>query len=80
METIYHLGQVYEAMDNSDQAEVFYKMGVAIPSPGENPNDQALKSLFLKRHGNLDGYEDYLKPLRASDPRNEKTGGPGLSD
>ena len=66
-DAIYHLGQVYEAMDNSDQAEVFYKMGVAIPSPGSNPNDQALKSLYLKRHGNLDGYEDYLKPLRASD-------------
>ena len=72
METIYHLGQVYEAMDNSDQAEVFYKMGIAIPSPGENLNDQALKSLFLKRHGNLDGYEDYLKPLRASDPETRK--------
>ncbi len=66
-DTIYHLGQVYEAMDNSDQAEIFYKMGVAIPSPGSNPNDQALKSLYLKRYGSLDGYEDYLKPLRASD-------------
>ena len=72
METIYHLGQVYEAMDNSDQAEVFYKMGIAIPSPGENLNDQALKSLFLKRHGSLDGYEDYLKPLRASDRETRK--------
>jgi len=65
--TLYHLGQVYEAMDNPDQAEVFYKMGIAIPSSGKNPNDQALKSLYLKRHGSLDGYEDYLKPLRASD-------------
>lgn len=67
METIYHLGQVYEAMDNQDQAEIFYKMGIAIQSPGENPNDQALKSLYLKRHGSLEGYEDYLKPLIASD-------------
>ena len=28
-DTLYHLGQVYEAMDNFDQAEVFYKMGIA---------------------------------------------------
>lgn len=72
METIYHLGQVYEAMDNFDQAEIFYKMGIAIPSSGKNPNDQALKSLYLKRHGSLDGYEDYLRPLRASDRETRK--------
>ena len=70
--TLYHLGQVYEAMDNPDQAGVFYKMGIAIPSSGKNPNDQALKSLYLKRHGSLDGYEDYLKPLRASDRETRK--------
>lgn len=70
--TLYHLGQVYEAMDNPDQAEVFYKMGIVILSPGKNPNDQALKSLYLKRHGNLDGYEDYLKPLIASDRETRK--------
>ncbi len=64
---LYHLGQVYETMDNSDQAEIFYKMGIVIPSSGKNPNEQALKSLYLKRHGDLDGYEDYLRPLRASD-------------
>ncbi|MYB55988.1 MAG: redoxin domain-containing protein [Gemmatimonadetes bacterium] len=72
METICHLGQVYEAMDNPDQAEVFYKMGIAIPSSGKNPNDQALKSLYLKRHGSLEGYEDYLKPLIASDRETRK--------
>ena len=71
-DTLYHLGQVYEAMDNPDQAEVFYKMGIAIPSSGKNPNDQALKSLYLKRHGSLDGYEDYLKPLIASDRETRK--------
>ena len=71
-DTLYHLGQVYEAMDNSDQAEIFYKMGIVIPSPGENPNNQALKSLYLKRHGSLDRYEDYLKPLIASDRETRK--------
>ncbi len=71
-DTLYHLGQVYEAMDNSDQAEVFYKMGIAIQSSGENPNEQALKSLYLKRHGSLDGYDDYLKPLIASDRETRK--------
>ena len=70
--TIYHLGQVYEAMGNFDQAEIFYKMGIVILSPGENPNDQALKSLYLKRHGSLDGYEDYLRPLIASDRETRK--------
>lgn len=71
-DTLYHLGQVYEAMDNFDQAEIFYKMGIVILSPGENPNDQALRSLYLKRHGSLDGYEDYLKPLIASDRETRK--------
>ena len=71
-DTIYHLGQVYEAMDNFDQAEIFYKMGIVILSPGENPNDQALKSLYVKQHGSLDGYEDYLKPLIASDRETRK--------
>ncbi|MXZ11548.1 MAG: redoxin domain-containing protein [Gemmatimonadetes bacterium] len=70
--TLYHLGQVYEAMDNFDQAEIFYKMGIAISSSGKNPNDQALKSLYLKRHGSLEGYQDYLKPLRASDRETRK--------
>lgn len=71
-DTIYHLGQVYEAMENFDQAEIFYKMGIVILSPGENPNDQALKSLYLKRHGSLEGYDDYLKPLIASDRETRK--------
>ncbi len=71
-DTIYHLGQVYEAMGNFDQAEIFYKMGIVILSPGENPNNQALKSLYLKRHGSLDGYENYLKPLIASDRETRK--------
>ena len=71
-DTIYHLGQVYEAMDNFDQAEIFYKMGIVILSPGENPNDQALKSLYLKRHGSLEGYDDYLRPLIASDRETRK--------
>ena len=71
-DTLYHLGQVYEAMDNPDQAEIFYKMGIVIPSSGKNPNDQALKSLYLKRHGSLEGYQDYLKPLRASDRETRK--------
>lgn len=70
--TLYHLGQVYEAMDNFDQAEIFYKMGIVILSPGENPNNQALKSLYLKRDGSLDGYEGYLKPLIASDRETRK--------
>lgn len=70
--TLYHLGQVYEAMDNLDQAEIFYKMGIVIPSSGKNPNDQALKSLYLKQHGSLEGYEDYLRPLRASDSETRK--------
>ncbi len=72
MDTLYHLGQVSEAMDNFDQAEIFYKMGIDIPSAGKNPNDQALKSLYLKRRGSLDGYEDYLKPLIASDRETRK--------
>ena len=72
METIYHLGQVYEAMDNFDQAEIFYKMGIVIPSPNKNPNDQALKTLYLKRHGSLEGYVDYLRPLEASDRETRK--------
>ena len=79
-DTLYHLGQVYEAMDNPDQAEVFYKMGIAIPSSGKNPNDQALKSLYLKRHGSLEGIRRLLKAFNSIRSRNAKAGGSIFSD
>jgi thiol-disulfide isomerase/thioredoxin/Flp pilus assembly protein TadD len=49
-----------EAAAYLDAAEGYYIKGVMVQSPGENPNDDALKALYEKRLGTLEGYEDYL--------------------
>ncbi|MGD2152085.1 MAG: redoxin domain-containing protein [Gemmatimonadales bacterium] len=49
-----------EAAAYGDRGEEYYIKGVMVQTPGESPNDEALKALYEKRHGTLDGYEDYL--------------------
>jgi tetratricopeptide (TPR) repeat protein len=60
LENLYHLGQLHEAKGNPDQAGEFYIKGMSIQRPGENPNARALKALYEKRHGSLEGIDDYL--------------------
>ena len=60
----YHVGQLYEARKALDKAEEFYIKGIRLQHPGENPNEKALKDLYLARKGKLDGYEEYLAGIR----------------
>jgi thiol-disulfide isomerase/thioredoxin len=50
-----------------DQAQSFYLKGSMVPRPGENPNDEALETLYEKRHGSLEGYEAYLAEASSRD-------------
>ncbi len=44
-----------------DNAEEYYTKGVMVQRPGRNPNDDALKDLFIKRNGSADGYDEYFE-------------------
>lgn len=59
----YHLGRLYEIKQDWPRAEESYIKGMMIPSSGENPNAQALKALYEKRHGNLNGYTEYVAKI-----------------
>jgi tetratricopeptide (TPR) repeat protein len=54
------VGPGEEASAYLDTAEEYYIKGVMVQSMGDNPNDEALKALYEKRLGTLEGYEDYL--------------------
>jgi tetratricopeptide (TPR) repeat protein len=69
-----HLGKLYEARheqavaDGDDtrdgsflaQAQDFYLKGSLIPQMAENPNEEALRTVYEKRHGSLDGFDAYF--------------------
>ncbi|UCG87595.1 MAG: redoxin domain-containing protein [Gemmatimonadota bacterium] len=72
---LYHLGQYHEAMaeqasaaggaagtqEHLDRAEEFYIKGIAVQTFGDNPSDEALKTLYVKRNGSDEGYDAYLE-------------------
>ena len=64
---LYRLGQLYERLNQPENAESYYVMGVGTTGMGENPNEEALKELFEKTHGSLDGYDDYLELVLDTD-------------
>jgi len=71
---LYHLGQYHEFMaqqatsagdaasadQHLDRAEEFYVKGVMVQGFGENPNNDALEMLYVKRHGSDEGYDALL--------------------
>ena len=61
---LYHLGQLYEAIENFDKAEEFYAKGWAVQMWDKNPNLDALKALYRKRKGGMEGYEAFETNLR----------------
>lgn len=61
-----------EAANYLTKAESFYFKGSAVQSPGENPNDEALKALYKKQTGSLDGYEVYLATFEDRDRERRK--------
>lgn len=60
-----HLGQLYEAEKDFDKAEDYYVKGFAASTINKNPNADALKSLYEKRRGSLEGFEAYFKKIEA---------------
>jgi len=82
-----HLGKLYEersalaqtdgqnrgeAESYLDQAQDFYLKGTLIPTPGANPNDEALEELYRERHGSLDGLDAYLTAAEEEDADTRK--------
>ncbi len=61
-----------EVVNYLEKAESFYFKGSTVQSPGENPNDEALKLLYEKQHGSLDGYDDYLATFEERDRARRK--------
>jgi thiol-disulfide isomerase/thioredoxin len=79
LSTLHHLGQLYErrseialsegvgretvAEEHLKRAEELYIKGAMTQTFEDNPNEAALEALYEKRHGSLDGYEQYLGNL-----------------
>ncbi len=64
---LYRLGQLYERLNQPENAESYYVMGMGTTGMGENPNEEALKELYEKTRGSLDGYDNYLERVLAGD-------------
>lgn len=64
---LYHLGRFYEAAGNLDVAETFFRSGALSATPGDNPNRTALRALYQKTRGSLDGWEAYAKAFEEAD-------------
>ena len=58
-----HLGKFYEAKGNLASAEEFYVKGAMLQTPRENPNLVALKNLYQRRFGSLQGYDSYFAKI-----------------
>ena len=54
------------------KAESFYFKGTTVQTPGENPNDDALKVLYLKQRGSLEGFDYYLDTFEEQDRARRK--------
>ena len=55
------------AHDYVTKAEDHYMKGALVQEPGTNPNDSALAGLYEKRHGTLDGFDDYRASIEDID-------------
>jgi thiol-disulfide isomerase/thioredoxin len=91
-----HLGRLYEkryaraveehpedgALDFLDQALDFYLKGTLVQAMGENPNEEALETLYAQRHGSMEGFEAFTAGASATDAdvRREKILGERLEE
>ncbi|MBD3616495.1 MAG: redoxin domain-containing protein [Gracilimonas sp.] len=69
---LYRLGQIYEKKEELSKAENHYQAGVKISGTGENPNEEALKNLYLKMNGDVERFEDYLAAVKKVGEGNRK--------
>lgn len=79
VENLYHLGRFYEqsaAGGDADllaRAEHYFRMGSVAPTPVENPNRPALKALYARTRGGLDGWDVYEEAFEAADREQRRT-------
>ncbi|MGD2121775.1 MAG: redoxin family protein [Gemmatimonadota bacterium] len=82
---LHHLGRLYQERSSMaveadadlaesflDQAQEFFLKGTMVQTPAENPNDEALKALFLERHGSMDAFEEFLAGASETDSDTRK--------
>ncbi|HEY0143141.1 MAG TPA: redoxin domain-containing protein [Thermoanaerobaculia bacterium] len=62
--TAHRLARYLESQRLFDEAEETYRTGMLLQTPGKNPNGTALKALYEKRRGSLDGYDTYLASVQ----------------
>lgn len=67
VQNLFHLGRFYETKKDIARAEEFYVKGLAVQTPGKNPSEAALHTLYEKRHGSADGYDAYLGAVKDRD-------------
>ena len=67
-----HLGKLCEATGNITRAEQYYVKGMSVQAPGVNPCETALKALYEKRKGTLDGFDKYLVEIADVDRMRRK--------
>ncbi|MGK7371589.1 MAG: redoxin domain-containing protein, partial [Candidatus Halalkalibacterium sp. M3_1C_030] len=71
-ENLYHLGKLEEKKDNLAKAEHFYKEGMSVEGMGNNPNEDAIKMLYIQRNGSEEGYDSYLAGIMQKEKGNRK--------
>ncbi|HEX6096885.1 MAG TPA: redoxin domain-containing protein [Thermoanaerobaculia bacterium] len=73
----HHLGQWYEATNQLTKADETYTLGMTLERGPEAPNADALRALYVKRHGSEEGWPAYLAAAKegtASKARREILG------
>ena len=67
VKALYHLGQLAERRSALEDAERFYAKGSLLSAMGSNPNRAALKQVYQRRHGSLDGFDTFMAGLADAD-------------
>lgn len=67
-----HLGKLCESTGDITRAEQYYVKGMSVQAPGANPCEAALKALYEKRKGSLDGFDKYLVEIADVDRMRRK--------
>lgn len=71
--TLNHVGRFFEAAGAMDSAEAYYVRGALVPTLGRNPNRDALRKLYVQRHGSAEGYDGYYASIREEDRARRRT-------
>ena len=69
---IYHLGKVLDRQGQNKEAEKYFIKGAKIDDVGENPNWEALKSLYVEMNGSTEGYAEYRQNINSERENRQK--------